>query len=380
MKNSLTRATVVVGQLAVAAVMIQGCRTYTPGGRTALGGDTTELKQGTVVTLNGGAKTSSTVTPVAVNQPITPVTHVGEPGTYQEFVIDRDADMKDPYAGLNKSATKHVPAPPPSAVVAVPAGKRLTADGKYAMYVVKRGDSAGAIANRHGMTKADFVKLNAIANPDRIRIGQEFKVYADGKALASGKSTSTATSSDGNDYTVVSGDTLSQIAAKFGMRTSDLMAMNGIQNANMVRVGQKLRVSKSSTTRVAETGKKPVSDKPASSVKTEVKVEAPAVEPIDTSTTSPELDILVGMMTSDAAPKSLIEAKQSVAAVVPTVAKPLASAATAAKEHTVQEGDDVFALALKYGVRPLDIRRENNMTGSTLVPGSVIKIPAAQGN
>ena len=380
MKNSLTRATVVIGQLAVAAVLIQGCRTYTPGGRTALGGTTTELEKGTVVTLNGSPKGSSTVSPVSEGQPISSVNRVGAPGTYKEFIIDRDADMKDPHAGLNKSATKHVPAPPPSAVVAEPVGRKLSADGKYAMYVVKRGDSAGAIANRHGMTKAEFVRVNAIANPDRIRIGQEFKVSADGKSLSSGKSVSAA-SSDGNDYTVVSGDSLSKIAAKYGMRTSDLMAMNGIQNANMIRVGQKLRVNKSSTARVADSTKKTVSDKPATSVKSDAKVEAPVVEPIDTLDSSSELDALVGLTTSDAAPKSLIEAKQvATAVVIPTVAKPLASASTTAKEHTVQEGEDVFGLALKYNVRPLDIRRENNMTGSNLVPGSVIKIPAVQGN
>ncbi len=372
MKNALTRATVVVGQLAVAAVVIQGCRTYTPGGRTALGGEATELKQGTVVTLDGRSASSSTISPVAVSQSITPVNHVGAPGTYKEFVIDHDAGLKNPYAGLNKTATKHVPAPPPSGVGAESAGKKITADGKYALYVVKRGDSAGAIANRHGMTQAEFIRVNAIANPNRIRIGQEFKVSADGKALSGGKSAGTASSSNGSEYTVVSGDSLSKIAAKYGMRTSDLMAMNGIQNANMIRVGQKLRVSKSSTVKSSS------SEKASPSTKPDAKVEEPIVEPIDTPAPSGDLDVLIGLTTSDAAPKSLIEAKQTTAEAASP--KPAATATSGIKEHTVQEGEDVFGVALKYNVRPLDIRRENGMTGSNLVPGTVIKIPAAQGN
>ncbi len=164
------------------------------------------------------------------------------------------------------------------------------------------------------------------------------------------------------------------------MKTSDLMAMNGIKNANMVRVGQKLRVNKSSSSRVAENTTKTASDKPTASVKPEVKSETPVVEPIDTMESTAGLDALVGMTTSDAAPKSLIEAKQVATPVITAVDKPLAAASTATKAHTVQEGEDVFGLALKYNVRPLDIRRENNMTGSNLVPGSVIKIPAVQGN
>lgn len=386
MKNALTRATVVVGQLAVAAVMIQGCRTYTPGGRTALGGETTELKQGTVVTLDGGSAGSSTVSPVAVGQSIKPVNHVGAPGTYKEFVVDQDAGLKNPYAGLNKTAIKHIPAPPPSAVVAQPVRKKMTADGKYAMYVVKRGDSAGAIANQHGMTKAEFVRVNAIANPDRIRVGQEFKVSADGKSLSGGKSAGTASSGDGSEYTVASGDSLSKIAAKYGMRTSDLMAMNGIQNANMIRIGQKLRVSKSSPVKSTSSENTTPSVKPDGKVQEPV-VE-PGVEPIDTSAPSGDLDKLIGLTTSEAAPKSLIEATKATVdtatskptTAVPTTAVPTTAVTGGIKEHTVQEGEDVFGVALKYNVRPLDIRRENNMTGSNLVPGTVIKIPAAQGN
>ena len=49
----------------------------------------------------------------------------------------------------------------------------------------------------------------------------------------------------GNDgyYTVVRGDSLSLIARNHGMTTDDLMRLNGISNANMIWVGQKLRVS-----------------------------------------------------------------------------------------------------------------------------------------
>ncbi len=48
-------------------------------------------------------------------------------------------------------------------------------------------------------------------------------------------------------YTVVSGDTLSALAQKFGTTSSDLAAANGISNPNMIRVGQQLKVPASSS-------------------------------------------------------------------------------------------------------------------------------------
>ena len=44
-------------------------------------------------------------------------------------------------------------------------------------------------------------------------------------------------------YTVRLGDTLSGIAAKYGMSTQHLASLNGITNPNFIRVGQKLKVN-----------------------------------------------------------------------------------------------------------------------------------------
>ena len=43
-------------------------------------------------------------------------------------------------------------------------------------------------------------------------------------------------------YTVISGDTLSKIAAKTGVSVADLVSLNGIANPNLIRVGQVLRL------------------------------------------------------------------------------------------------------------------------------------------
>lgn len=43
-------------------------------------------------------------------------------------------------------------------------------------YKVKAGDTLGAIASRAGVTVNDLVKLNHLADPDYIRVGQVLKI------------------------------------------------------------------------------------------------------------------------------------------------------------------------------------------------------------
>ncbi|MDD5706252.1 MAG: LysM peptidoglycan-binding domain-containing protein, partial [Kiritimatiellae bacterium] len=45
--------------------------------------------------------------------------------------------------------------------------------------------------------------------------------------------------------------------------------------------------------------------------------------------------------------------------------------------HTVKAGEDVYAVAIRWGVSPTDIKALNNLTGSELTEGTVLKIPPA---
>ena len=50
------------------------------------------------------------------------------------------------------------------------------------------------------------------------------------------------TSSSKRYYTIRSGDTLSEIAQKFGTTVKQLQSWNGIKNANLIYANQKIRV------------------------------------------------------------------------------------------------------------------------------------------
>ena len=100
------------------------------------------------------------------------------------------------------------------------------------------------------------------------------------------------------------------------------------------------------------------------------------VEPVDNGTAPTSIESLlkdVGSTTS--VPKTPVVATPPTPAVAtPVVATP---AVAGAREHVVREGEDIYAIALHYKVRPVDIRSLNNLTSNVLTAGMVIKIPPA---
>ena len=76
------------------------------------------------------------------------------------------------------------------------------------------------------------------------------------KALG-GKTTSTsAPKASGGTYTVKKGDTLSAIAKEHGVSVATLQSLNGIQNPNLIKVGQVLKLTGSSTSSSKPSSKK----------------------------------------------------------------------------------------------------------------------------
>ncbi len=101
-------------------------------------------------------------------------------------------------------------------------------------YVVKKGDTLGGIANRHGVTIAKIKKASSITS-NKIRVGDVLLIPGSKKAP------STFT------YTVVSGDTLGGIGNKFGVSVKKLRTLNNLRS-DYLQVGMKLTVSGNSKT------------------------------------------------------------------------------------------------------------------------------------
>ena len=93
-------------------------------------------------------------------------------------------------------------------------------------YTVRRGDTLSEIAARFGTTVNELVRLNNIADPDRIYEGDRLIIRAG--------------TGDGNTYTVQRGDTLSEIAARFGTTVNELVRLNNIADRDLIYPGQVL--------------------------------------------------------------------------------------------------------------------------------------------
>jgi LysM repeat protein len=138
---------------------------------------------------------------------------------------------------LNIAAGAVAPATPAPSTPA-PSTPAPNASGTSSYTVVAR-DTLSGIASRFGTTSRTLMSLNGLTDANRIRIGQVLTIAGAAAAPAAPASNSGSTTT----YTVAAGDTLSGIAARFGTTSRNLMALNGITNANFVRIGQVLRLS-----------------------------------------------------------------------------------------------------------------------------------------
>lgn len=102
-------------------------------------------------------------------------------------------------------------------------------------YTVKSGDTLSSIANRFGVSVNDITGYSS-GNPNLIYQGEVLTIGGGAKAPA----TTTRT------YTVQSGDTLSSIASKFGVSTSDISGYRS-GNPNVIYPGEVLVIGGSTS-------------------------------------------------------------------------------------------------------------------------------------
>lgn len=96
-----------------------------------------------------------------------------------------------------------------------------------AVYTVVKGDTLSGIAIKYGTTYQKLAAYNGITNPNLIYVGQKIRIPDTSAEMV---------------YTVVNGDTLSGIAAKYGTTWHKLADYNDIANPNLIYAGQKIRI------------------------------------------------------------------------------------------------------------------------------------------
>lgn len=129
------------------------------------------------------------------------------------------------------------------------------------IHIVRSGENLGLIARKYRTSVSKIKAWNGMRS-SRIYPGQKLIVYSPGysksRASSSSKSSKSVKSTSGY-HTVRNGENLGLIAKKYGISVSQLKKWNGLSK-NMIKPGQKLKVSASSSSKEKVASSKPKGD------------------------------------------------------------------------------------------------------------------------
>ena len=218
---------------------------------------------------------------------------------------------------------------------------------KLSAHKVARGESLKSIASLYGLSASTLKRFNGLKST-KLKAGQIIKLPVDAQEyMAKRKANESQRAArlkqiekSGNkvSYTVKSGDSPWSIARNFDVNWKDVAAWNNIQDVRKMMPGTKLVLYLDGDT----TGTK------ASGKKTEGRIVA-----TNSSNQSSKAD------RKSNAKSTVSEANNS---------------QIAGAKYTVQEGDTVWKIAIRFKVRPEDVRRFNNLKGNRIRPGQVITL------
>lgn len=343
--------------LAVACVLMQGCKAPQAGGK-----DAEPAYKAVAAKPVAPAKPVAAAKPVAVQPAVQPVVVVDKP----------------------------VPPPPPPA-----------AEPETTTYVVRRGDTLSKISKTYNIRMGAVLKANPGLSADKIRIGQTLKLpgkvdvvpapvpveVAPAKKPAAKPSAAkpayTPYTGATKEYVVKNGDMLGSIALAHGISIRALKELNGLEEGpkgNALRVNQKLKVPAEkpvASVAKAEKGKNAVAPVAASAAAPEaqkpeeVQKNRPAEKPEEAQPAAAEQPESPTEKQVDEIQKDLDNA--------PAPEQPAAAseANAAMTTHVVGPNEDVVSIAIDNSLTPSMILDLNNLSDTSVVkPGMVLKIPA----
>ena len=218
-------------------------------------------------------------------------------------------------------------------------------DPELFLYVVQPGDNLKKIASYFGVSQRLIVEANGIRNPNLIKPRQKFYIPAGRAPAASGPT-----------YVVRRGDALSSIARRHGVRVEQLRRWNGL-SGDLIKVGQSLVVAgRNAPVREAR--------HPAPSAVGQWHTVAAGQT---LSHIARLYDVRVERLRQwNGLSDDLIKVGQKLA---------VAPAQEAVLSYTVDAGDTLYSIARKFGLKPDEVARQNNIsTSTTLLQGMKLKI------
>lgn len=218
------------------------------------------------------------------------------------------------------------------------------------IHVVARGDTLYSLANKYGVSISSLRSANNLTS-DVLSIGQIL-------IIPDKETTPKPEEPSGTTYIVKSGDSLYSIANKFGTTVDEIKKLNNL-TSNLLSIDQVLKIP----------GKE---EAPVSGITYTVKSGDSLYSIANRYGTTVDEIKRLNKLTSN-----LLSIGQVLK--IPsgeTIPKPEEQSGTT---YTVKSGDNLYAIATKYGTTVDEIKRLNNLTSNLLSIGQVLKIPAKNG-
>ncbi len=127
----------------------------------------------------------------------------------------------------------------------------LAGSAATSSYTLKPGDTLYDLARRFRVSVKALAVLNGITDANRVAAGRVVRIPDQASAKVAEAQPVVArrpSASIAGTYTVRSGDTLAEIAGRHDTTIPELMRLNGLQKANVLREGASLTLPKASST------------------------------------------------------------------------------------------------------------------------------------
>lgn len=246
--------------------------------------------------------------------------------------------------------------------VIAPATTAKKTSGSPTIHAVRRGDSLSQIARRYGVTVAAIKRTNRLRS-NNIKVGQRLRIYAPNQPEPQLKY-----------HTVVSGDTISEIAERYGVSLVRLKRANQM-TSNFLRVGQRLEI--------------PASEGVSQTKRAVARVEAKEAAAPQLSSykvrkgdslysISRRFGVTIAKMREvNGLKNNFLKVGQNL--VIPATApvRPVVQAKATVPTQTrykVRRGDSLIAISKRFNVSVSSLRKLNRLNGSMLREGQQLRI------
>lgn len=163
---------------------------------------------------------------------------VGDGETVSGLATRYDSTVRDIVAanGLNSRATIIV-----GQTLTIPTSSSAPASSSAGTHRVVAGDTVWSLARSHGTTVSAIISANGLDARAIIREGQQLTIPGSGTSQASSQPAAKKDSGAGS-HTVTSGDTVWDLARRYGTSVSSILSANGLDSRAVIRTGQTLAI------------------------------------------------------------------------------------------------------------------------------------------